>query len=580
MTTRTIVVDPITRIEGHLRIEAEIDAAGNVTRAVSAGTQVRGIEIILRDRDPRDAWAFAQRICGVCTLVHGLASVRAVEDALAIKIPPNAELIRNLMAGAQMLQDHVIHFYHLQALDWVNPLNALKADPQAAAKVAAGLGYRDTSAETFAIAQKRLKGLVNSGQLGIFANGWWGHPDYKLAPEVDLIALTHYFEALAWQREIGEVLTIFGGKNPHPNVAVGGAPCAIAIDAKLPGGGDATAVSMTGLIRVRQLIETMRSFVDGVYLPDLIAIGSGYKDWFARGEGVGNFMTYGDFAGPAAGNGFGVPRGVVLDRDLTRIYPVDLEDPEQIQEYVAHSWYKYAKGQGAALHPFQGETTLDYTGPPPPFEHLDPERAYSWVKAPRWRDKPMEVGPLARLALLHAAGDAPAKALTAETLARLGLPFGAIYSTLGRILARGIESKLLVDRMAGWHDALMANIAGGDLRTFNNEKWEPASWPSHAQGIGTIEGPRGALAHWIVIDEGKITNYQAVVPTTWNAGPLDAKGQHGPYEAALMDGHHQLALADQPLEVLRTIHSFDPCMACAAHVYDPAGVEVGQVTIR
>ena len=576
----TIVIDPITRIEGHLRIEAEIDSGGNIVRAISAGTQVRGIEIILRDRDPRDAWAFAQRICGVCTLVHGLASVRAVEDALDIKIPPNAELIRNLMVGAQMLQDHVIHFYHLQALDWVNPLNALKADPQAAARIAAGLGYRETSVDFFASAQARLKGLVNSGQLGIFANGWWGHPDYKLAPEVDLIALSHYFEALAWQREIGEVLTIFGGKNPHPNVAVGGAPCAIAMDAKLPGGGDATAVSMSGLIRVRQLIETMRSFVDGVYLPDLIAIGGGYKDWFSRGENVRNFMTYGDFAGPTSGNGFGVPRGVVLDRDLTKIYPVDLEDPEQIQEYVAHSWYRYAHGSANALHPFEGETTLEYSGPPPPFEHLDAGEAYSWVKAPRWRGKPMEVGPLARLALLHAAGDAPAKALTAATLARLGLPFDALFSTMGRIVARGLESKLLVGRMAGWHDALMANIAGGDLRTFNNDKWEPASWPSHAKGIGTIEGPRGALAHWIVIQDGKIANYQAVVPTTWNAGPLDEQGQHGPYEAALMDGRHRLALADQPLEVLRTIHSFDPCMACAAHVFDPAGVEVANVKIR
>jgi hydrogenase large subunit len=580
MTSRTIVVDPITRIEGHLRIEAEIDASGDIIRAISAGTQVRGIEIILRDRDPRDAWAFAQRICGVCTLVHGLASVRAVEDALGVKIPPNAELIRNLMVGAQMLQDHVVHFYHLQALDWVNPLNALKADPRAAARIAAGLGYRESSAGAFAAAQTRLKGFVNSGQLGIFANGWWGHPDYKLAPEVDLIALSHYFEALAWQREIGEVLTIFGGKNPHPNVAVGGAPCAIAIDGKLPGGGDATAVSMTGLIRVRQLIETMRSFVDGVYLPDLVAIGGGYKDWFTRGEGVGNFMTYGDFAGPASGNGFGVPRGVVLDRDLSQIHAVDLRDPEQIQEYVAHSWYKYAKEQFGPLHPFDGETSLDYSGPTPPFEHLDPDWAYSWVKAPRWRGKPMEVGPLARLALLHASGDAPAMALTAEMLTRLGLPFDAIYSTLGRILARGIESKLLVDRMAGWHDSLMANIAGGDLSTFNSEKWDPASWPSHARGIGTIEGPRGALAHWIVIANGEIANYQAVVPTTWNAGPMDDKGQHGPYEAALMDGRHRLALADQPLEVLRTIHSFDPCMACAAHVFDATGVELGQVTIR
>jgi hydrogenase large subunit len=580
MTNRRIVVDPITRIEGHLRIEVEIDAAGKVVEALSAGTQVRGIEIILRDRDPRDAWAFAQRICGVCTLVHGLASVRAVEDALNIEVPPNAELIRDLMAGTQMLQDHVIHFYHLQALDWVNPLHALTADPIAASAAAEKIGYRETSVDYFARAQSRLKDLVASGQLGIFANGWWDHPGYKLPPEVDLIALAHYLEALAWQREIGDVLTIFGGKNPHPNVAVGGAPCAISNgESRLPGGGDATAVSLTGLLRVRQLIEVMRSFVDGVYLPDLITIGGYYKEWFTRGENVRNFITYGDFAGPAAGNGFGVPRGAVLDRDLTRIHPVDLRDPTQIQEYVAHSWYSYEGGNFAGLHPYEGETTLAYSGPPPPFQQLDAAGTYSWVKAPRWRSKPMEMGPLARMVLLLAAGDGPATALTNDTLGKLGLPLEAIYSTLGRIVARGLESKLLVDRMAGWHDQLMANIERGDIRTFNKAKWEPDSWPAHARGVGTIEGPRGALGHWIIIDDGKITNYQAVVPTTWNAGPMDEAGEHGPYEAALLDGL-TLAIPDQPLEVLRTIHSFDPCMACAAHVFGPAREPVVKVTIR
>jgi len=579
VASQRIVVDPITRIEGHLRIEVDIDAGGHVIDALSAGTQVRGIEIILRGRDPRDAWAFAQRICGVCTLVHGLASVRAVEDALGVEVPENGELIRDLMAGAQLLQDHVIHFYHLQALDWINPIHALAADPHAASLAAQTIGYRETSVDYFAKAQTRLKDLVQSGQLGIFANGWWEHPGYTLAPEISLIGLTHYLEALAWQREIGELLTIFGGKNPHPNVAVGGAPCAIAVGGKLPGGADATAVSLTGLIRVRQLIETMRGFVDGVYLPDLVAIGGGYKDWFTRGENVRNFLTYGDFAGPAAQNGFGVPRGAVLGRDVSKILPVDLEDPAQIQEYVAHSWYKYGQGQNAGLHPFAGETVLDYTGPKPPFAQLDPAKTYSWVKAPRWRGHAMETGPLARLVMLHAAGNAPAKALTSSTLARLGLPFEAIYSTFGRILARGLESKLLVDRMAGWHDRLMANIERGDVRTFNDAKWAPASWPRHSRGIGTIEGPRGALAHWVIIDDGVITNYQAVVPTTWNAGPKDEKGQRGPYEAALLD-RLTLAIPDQPLEVLRTIHSFDPCMACAAHVFGPMRDEIVKVKIR
>jgi len=557
----------------------DIDAQGNVVNALSAGTQVRGIEIILRGRDPRDAWAFAQRICGVCTLVHGLASVRAVEDALKIDVPENAELIRDLMAASQLLQDHVIHFYHLQALDWVNPISALTADPQKTAATAAKLGYAECSVAYFAAAQTRLQTLVTSGQLGIFANGYWDHPAYVLPPEANLIAIAHYLDALAWQREIGQIMTIFGGKNPHPNVAVGGAPCAITVGGELPGGGDATAVSLTNLLRVRQLIDSAGKFVDEVYLPDLVMIGGAYRDWFTRGENVRNFITYGDFDGINAGNGFGVPRGVVLDRDLSKIYPVDLTDPEQVQEYVAHSWYSYTQGDAAALHPYDGETTLAYTGPPPPFQQLDGEKTYSWVKSPRWRGKPMEMGPLARIVLLHASGNAPAMALTAATLAQLNLPFDALYSTLGRIVARGIESKLMADRMVGWHDRLMANIEAGNVQTFNAAKWEPASWPAHARGIGTIEGPRGALGHWIIIDDGKITNYQAVVPTTWNAGPMDEAGQHGPYEAALMRGHH-LAIPDQPLEVLRTIHSFDPCMACAAHVFGPAREDIVSVKIR
>jgi hydrogenase large subunit len=577
--SRRIVVDPITRIEGHLRIEVDIDAQGNIVNALSAGTQVRGIEIILRGRDPRDAWAFAQRICGVCTLVHGLASVRAVEDALQIDVPENAELIRDLMAGSQLLQDHVIHFYHLQALDWVNPISALQADPAKASAAAQTLGYAETSAAHFAAAQTRLQTLVASGQLGIFANGYWDHPGYVLPAETNLIAITHYLDALTWQRDIGQIMTIFGGKNPHPNVAVGGAPCAITAGGNLPGGGDATAVNLTNLIRVRELIETARQFVDNIYLPDLLTIGAAYKDWFTRGENVRNFITYGDFAGVNARNGFGVPRGVVMNRDLATIYPVDLTAPDEVQEYVAHSWYSYTQGDNVALHPYAGETTLAYTGPPPPSSCWNGAKTYSWVKAPRWRGKPMEMGPLARIVLLHASGDAATIALTTATLAKLDLPFEAMYSTLGRILARGLEAKLMVDRMAGWHDRLMANIEAGNVSTFNDKKWEPASWPAHARGIGTIEAPRGALGHWIIIDNGKITNSQAVVPTTWNAGPMDTAGQRGPYEAALMTGHH-LAIPGQPLEVLRTIHSFDPCMACAAHVFGPAREDIVSVKIR
>jgi hydrogenase large subunit len=577
MTNQVIVVDPITRIEGHLRIEVEIDSANNVVNAISAGTQVRGIEIILKGRDPRDAWAFAQRICGVCTFVHALASVRAVEDALSITIPENAELIRNLMAGCQMLQDHIIHFYHLQALDWVNPISALAADPAKAATEAAANDYPEVSAAYFTQIQARLKGLVESGQLGIFANGFWDNPGYKLPAEVNLIAIAHYLEALAWQREIAEVLTIFGGKNPHPNIVVGGVPCAISAGrGAAPGGGDATAVNLSSLERVSQLIETMRVFVNRVYLPDLVLISSYYPEWFERGEGTGNFMAYGDFASGA--NGFGVPRGVILGRDLSKIYPVDLTDPAQVQEFVTHAWDEYSSGRDAGLHPYDGETKLLYDGPPPPFSNLDGRGTYSWVKAPRWRGHAVEVGPLARIALLLAAHDARATNLTHETLAKIGKNVDALYSTLGRILSRGIESVLLVDRMQDWHNRLMANIEAGHMDTFDAKSWEPSTWPAHARGIGSVEAPRGGLAHWIIIEDGKIANYQAVVPTTWNAGPLANDGQHGPYEAALMD-RHTLAVPGEPLEVLRTIHSFDPCMGCAAHVLGPDGGEIVRVKV-
>ncbi|MCJ2184530.1 nickel-dependent hydrogenase large subunit [Novosphingobium sp. 1949] len=576
--SRTIVVDPLTRIEGHLRIEAGLDAHGTVISALSSGTQVRGIEIILKGRDPRDAWAFAQRICGVCTLVHGLASVRAVEDALKITIPQNAEMIRNLMAGCQLVQDHVMHFYHLQAMDWVNPMAALRADPAQAAKIAAAQDYPESSIAHFTQVQDKLRGLVESGQLGLFRGGYWDHPGYRLSPEVNLIALAHYIEGLSWQREVGKIMAIFGGKDPHPNLVVGGVPCAISAgQGEGPGGGDGTAVNLTMLQTVQQLITTMERFVSRVYLPDLELIAGQYKDWFTRGEGIGNFLAYGDFGG-TRDNGFGVARGVVLDRDLTRLHPIDLADKDQIQEFISNAWYSYEQGREAGLHPYAGETTLAYDGPQPPFDHLDRAKGYSWLKSPRWRGHPVEVGPLARLVVMRAAGETRAKDRTDAILGRLGLSFDALYSTMGRILARGIEAQLMTERMQDWLDTLLANIAAGDLKTFNASAWDPSTWPERAQGVGYVEAPRGSLAHWIVIENGKIANYQAVVPTTWNAGPLDPMGQAGPYEAALLDAH-SLAVPEEPLELLRTIHSFDPCMACAAHVLGKEREEIVRVKV-
>ena len=574
-----IVVDPITRIEGHLRIEAQTNDAGEITGAYSSGTMVRGIELILQGRDPRDAWAFAQRICGVCTLVHGIASVRAVENALDYKIPPNAQLIRNLMIAAQHVHDHVMHFYHLHALDWVDVVSALKADPDATSKLAQSISrYPKSSPGYFSDTQKKLKNFVESGQLGIFANGFWGNPGFKLPPEANLMAVAHYLEALAWQREVVQIHTIFGGKNPHPNFLVGGAPSPISIDTTGSGGTSATALDMAGLDRIKSVIGRMKEFVEQVYLPDTLAIASFYKDWFARGEGVGNFLTYGDFPekGTDDPSSWMIPSGAILGRDLSTIHPIDLTKPEEVQEFVTHSWYDYSGGKNEGLHPYEGQTHLHYTGPKPPFQQLNVDESYSWLKSPRWKGNVMEVGPLARVLMLYAKGHEPTRDLANYALKTLGLPLSAMFSTMGRTAARTLESKLIVDQMQTWHANLVANIKAGDLAVHNPAKWDPATWPKVARGVGFMEAPRGALAHWVVIKDGKIDNYQAVVPSTWNAGPRDGHGRPGPYEAALMD-RHTVYDPKQPLEIQRTIHSFDPCIACAVHVVNAAGEELLQM---
>ena len=584
-----IVVDPITRIEGHLRIEAQMDG-DTIAEAYSSGTMVRGIEIILRGRDPRDAWAFAQRICGVCTLVHGVASVRAVENALDYTIPPNAQLIRNLMIAAQFVHDHVMHFYHLHALDWVDVVSALKADPKATSQLAQSISkYAKSSPGYFADMQKKIKNFVESGQLGIFNNGYWGHPAYKLPPEANLMAVAHYLEALSWQRNVVKLHTIFGGKNPHPNFLVGGVPSAISIEpghqgqGKGPhyrGGVGATALNDKGLAIVKNVIDEMRHFVDEVYLPDTLAIAGFYKDWASQGEGVGNFLCYGDFPedGTDDVSKLLVPRGVILDRDITKIHELDLNAENEIEEYVAHSWYDYKGGKDKGLHPYDGETELNYTGPKPPYDHLDVDKSYSWMKSPRWKGKPMEVGPLARVLMMYGKGNEQVKELVDYTLKTLDVPIDALFSTLGRTAARTLETKVFADQMQGWYDNLVTNIRLGDVKTFNDKKWDPSQWPAVAKGVGYTEAPRGALAHWVVIKDQKIDNYQAVVPSTWNAGPRDDKGQSGPYEAALKG--HKLHDPKQPIEILRTIHSFDPCIACAVHVSDAEGEELIKVKIQ
>ncbi len=569
---KRIVVDPITRIEGHLRIEAQMDG-DSIAQAYSSGTMVRGIEIILKGRDPRDAWAFAQRICGVCTLVHGIASIRAVENALSYEVPPNAQLIRNLMIAAQYVHDHVMHFYHLHALDWVDVVSALDADPAATSALAQSISnHPKTSPGYFSDMKKKLKSFVESGQLGIFANAYWGHPAYKLPSEANLMAVAHYLEALEWQRDVAKLHTIFGGKNPHPNFVVGGVPGPIDLESD-------SAINAKRLAQVQDIIDQMRTFVDQVYIPDTLAIASFYKDWGGQGEGIGNFMTYGDF--PETGmddpSSYLIPAGVIMNRDIGTVHDVDMNAADQIQEYISHSWYQYQGGKASGLHPYDGETELNYTGPQPPFEHLDVDNDYSWLKSPRWKGHAMEVGPLARVLMLYARGHAQTKELVDMTLSHLQVPVQALFSTLGRTAARTLETKVIGDAMQTWYDNLVINIKAGDARTFNATLWDPSTWPSEARGVGYMEAPRGGLAHWIVIKNGKIDNYQAVVPSTWNAGPRDDKGQPGPYEAALAG--HRLHDPKQPIEILRTIHSFDPCIACAVHVTNPDGEELIKVKV-
>jgi hydrogenase large subunit len=567
-----VVVDPITRIEGHLRIEAVVEN-GVITDAFSAGTMVRGLEKILIGRDPRDAWAFCERVCGVCTTVHALASVRAVEDAVGISVPPTAELIRNIMMATLYMQDHVVHFYHLQALDWVDVVNALKADPKKTAELAQSFSsWPKNTPAYFAEVQDKVKKLAASG-LGIFANGYWGHPAYKLPPEANLLAVAHYLDALSWQKDVVKIHAVFGGKNPHPNYLVGGMPCSIDVN-------EVGAINSERLNLVAGLIAQADEFINQVYIPDVLAIASFYKDWTKYGGGLSNYLSYGEY--PTNGYGdpesFKIPRGVVLGRDLSTVYPVNPRDSQEIKEYISSSWYSYPGGDKVGLHPWSGETDLNYTGPKPPFETLEGYEKYSFLKTPRWKEHAMEVGPLSRLIVGYAAGRPDVKEIVGATLGKLNVPLEALFSTLGRIAARALDAELAMNYLKEFFAELMERVKSNDVSTFNGEKWDPKSWPADCEGVGLAEAPRGALAHWIKIHDGAIENYQLVVPTTWNGSPRDANGQRSSFEQALIG--NPVANIEEPLEILRTIHSFDPCMACAVHLYDPQGRHLHRVSFE
>ena len=620
-----IVVDPVTRIEGHLRVELTVDeASGRVTDALSSGTAWRGLELIMQGRDPRDAWAYIQRICGVCTTAHALAGLRAVEDALNIKIPKNANFIRNIMAASLTVQDHIVHFYHLQALDWVSPMAALSADPAATARVAASLAetYKVPSASVgtaysytpkdfpaatpdyFRTVQKKLRTIVESGQLGIFSAQWWEHPDYSLLPpEVHLMAVCHYLEILDKQRELVTPHVIFGGKNPHPHYVMGGMPCSISLrDGNSP-------INAARLAEVEKAIDLGRCLVAKYHLPDALAMASAYvKAGYLDGAGLSGerVMAFGSFPEEPFLNtkegGFfnnllirtnGVvekfSRGAQI-ADVHNVSAEDLSDPEYFGESVGHAWYEY---QGTeVLHPWDGQTKPHFTGPKDgtdtDWRALNEQGKYSWVKTPKWKGKLCEVGPLARYIVVYT--KARQQLLTDMTWAEKMMVDQVDYvstvlgkrpeewmpSMVGRTVTRALDAQLNAEIARHFFDSLVANVRIGDTQVANMERWDPATWPKKARGVGLYEAPRGALSHWVTIDGGKIEKYQCIVPTTWNACPRDDKAGRGAYEAAMMQT--RVKNPRQPLEILKVIRSFDPCMACATHMYNPQGEELRIVT--
>ena len=496
--------------------------------------------------------------------------MRAVEDALGITIPLNAQLIRNLIEGIQFIQDHVIHFYHLHALDWVDIVSALKADPAATSKLAQSISdWHNSSEAYFKGVAARLKTFVDSGQLGLFANGYWGHAAYKLPPEANLMAVAHYLEALDWQREVIRAQALLGSKNPHPQTyLVGG--MAIPIDPN-----SQNAINADKLALIKGWLAQARKFVEKVYIPDLLAVAPFYKDWAGYGAGTGNFLAYGEFPQAADNSQLFLPRGVILNKDLSKVLPMD---HNKVAEYVSGSWYDYGAGDAKSLHPWEGETKPNYTGPKPPYESMvGDNKKYSWLKSPRYDGNSMEVGPLARMLVAYGSGVKPVVDTVNLVLKTLGVGPEALFSTLGRTAARGVETLVLAQAVEGWVDALAANIKRGDYKVHNGEKWDPSKWPSEAKGFGFFEAPRGALGHLIRIKDGAIANYQVVVPSTWNGSPRDANGKRGAWEEALIGT--PVANPEQPVEILRTVHSFDPCMACAVHVVDTEGREMVKVKV-
>ena len=566
-----IVCDPITRIEGHLRIEAEVDN-GKVKDAWSSTQMWRGIEVILKGRDPEDAWFITQRICGVCTTVHAIASVRAVENALDIDIPLNAQLMRNLIIISHAIHDHIVHFYHLSALDWVDVISALEANPRKAAEIAQKISpWPENGYAQFKATQEKLKKFAQSGQLGPFTNGYWGHPAMKLPPEINLIAVTHYLQALEYQRYATQACGLLGGKNPHvQNLTIGGVTYAINLD-------NEATLNMEKLMKYKFLMEKVASFVNQVYLLDTIAIGSFYPEWLSYGKGVDNYLAVPDLPLDTKGTTFDLPGGVIFNGELDKAHPItsfkDSFFRDNVRECITHSWYEGSWTR----HPWDEETVPHYTD-------FDPKGKYSWSKAPRFYYKeklyPMQVGPLSQVLMGYALEHKLIKDKVDESLSVLNklthrnYSVECLKSTMGRHIARAIRASVLSHLALKHWELLIKNISKGDYE-IANKNW---SYPQGTiKGVGFHEAPRGTLSHWVVIENGKIKNYQCVVPSTWNSSPRDEMGRRGPYEESLIG--NPIADIKRPLEILRTIHSFDPCIACAVHVFDPERREQVKVKV-
>lgn len=549
-----ITLDPITRIEGHLRIDCDIEG-GHVKKAWSSGQMWRGIEKILEGRDPREAWMFTQRICGVCTTVHAITSVRAVENALKLPVPMNAQLIRNMIITAHSVHDHIVHFYHLCALDWVDITSAIQADPVKTLKLAETVSdWNGNSLNYFKEVKAKLKSVVDSGQLGIFANGYWGHPAMKLPPELNLLAAAHYLKALEYQRKANEIVSILGSKTPHiQNLAVGGVSNPINPNSQ-------ATLTIERLLKIKTQLDEIGDFVKKVYFVDACAVAAHYADWTKYGKGVTTYLSVPELPLDEMGTQFSLPGGYLSsDGKFTQIRSFDDEFfSKNVQEASKHSWYS---DDGKPLHPYEGKTNPKYTD-------FQADGKYSWVKAPTFEGKPAQVGPLANVLAMFHAGHEPTKKYTTaalktiSSLAGASVGVDALHSTIGRIGARAIRCQVYYDELVKSWDMLIANIGKGDVATYNKP-----NFPSGMiKGVGFHEAPRGVLSHWTVIDGGKIKNYQCVVPSTWNAAPRNDSSEPGPYEASLVG--NPIADQEKPLEVLRTIHSFDPCLACAIHLTD------------